>query len=129
MAPGFPASTWPDFDQWGYVVPAATLARATGLVGKTKTIRPDSGAFVVAATGAVVPCVPLGRFLDELADCFWVTPHPGARAPVVPGRPGPEASDMLIGDLESLGAPGQPAGGQNSGHTRLLTAVALHLAT
>lgn len=126
-APGFPAWTWPSFGDWGYVVPAATLARAIGLAGMTRTIRPNAGTFEVAASGATVPSVQLGRFLDELKECRWIRPHPGAGAPVLPGDPGPERAEMLIGDIGSLGEFGQPPSEPEPERDRLLTALALFL--
>jgi hypothetical protein len=127
LAPGSPATTWSSFLDWAYVVPSAALAAATGLTGVTRTVRPSGGTFRVAATGVVVPCVPLRQFFDDLERCFWVARHPRQGAPVRPGQPSPAYPDVPIGGPEVLppGTARRDRGERDTKHR--LTAVAVHL--
>ena len=127
IAPGFPATTWPSFPDWAYVVPAAALAAATGLGGAYRTVRPKAGTFEVVATGAVVPAIALRTFFDDLEKCYWVTRHPRQGARVTPGEPSPRHPGMPIGGHNVL--PGRVVARERRAPEtdRRLTAVAVHL--
>jgi hypothetical protein len=127
IAPGAPATTWPSFPDWAYVVPVATLAAATGLAGTTRTVRPSGGTFRVPATGAVVPCIPLRTFFDDLERCYWVARHPRRGAPLTAGAPSPDHADVLIGSREDLPARVRGRGRAEPAAQNRLTAVAVHL--
>lgn len=128
IAPGAPAKTWKNFPDWAYVVPAATLAVATGLIGKYRTLRPTGGTFEVVATGDGVPCVPLCTFFDDLEECFWVARHGGRGRRLTPGRPSPQYADLPVGGHDVVADRlVRRARKERATSERRLTAIALHL--
>lgn len=127
IAPGFSATTWPNFAEWAYVTPAAALASATGLTGRSRTVRPSAGTFVVPEEGTSVPVTRLDCFFNELEKCFWVRRHPRRGASIMPGDAGPSNPDAAIGKLSAVDGRDLNQPPKRKGHRDRLTAIAVHL--